>query len=546
MLEKTAPTETTRPNVLLILVDDMGFSDIGCYGAEIRTPNLDLLAAGGLRFSQAYNCARCCPTRAALLTGVYPHQAGIGHMVQNLGLPAYQGYLRDDCATLAEALRPAGYLSGLSGKWHAGGFFDRSPTGRADWNLNDPQRPLPTHRGFDRFYGNPAGGGSYFNVAPLVAQDRIIEVPEGFYTTDNYTAAALQMMEEAVRAGRPFFVHLCYNAPHWPLHALPEDIEKYRGKYLRGWDRVRAARHEQLKASGLLEPGWELSPRDAEAPSWEETPNREWEDARMAVYAAALDRVDQNLGRILKQLSAWGALENTLIFFLSDNGGSAEFLAENGRKEREMPFTRDGRPVRIGNIPGLAPGGPETFMSYGLPWANASNSPFRRFKSWVHEGGIATPLIAYWKGRIAAGGLSHEPLHVIDLAATILELCGGRYPREHRGCAVQPLEGESFSPSLFGGRWSRRQPIFWEHMGNRAVRHGPWKLVNARPGPWELYNLDDDRTELRDLAARHPGKVKEMEAEYQDWAARCGARPWEEVQEHRRLRPSSQGSGGST
>ena len=295
-----------RPNILLILADDMGFSDIGCYGGEIQTPNLNRLARDGLRFSQMYNFARCCPSRAALLTGVYPHQAGIGHMVQNLGTPAYQGYLRDDCLTLGEALRPAGYRTCLSGKWHVGGFWHRRPQDAHLWTTGDPTRPLPTDRGFDRFYGNPAGGGSYFNPRPLFDQDHIIEPWPGFYNTDVYTDAAIGMIEESVRDGMPFFLHLCYNAPHWPLHALPEDIARYQGKYTRGWDAVRTARHEEMKGMGLVDPRWPISKRDEQAPPWVETREKDWEDARMAVYAAQVDRMDQNIGRLMLRLDELG------------------------------------------------------------------------------------------------------------------------------------------------------------------------------------------------------------------------------------------------
>ncbi len=254
-IETPADQPTKRPNILLILADDMGYSDIGCFGSEIRTPNIDRLAAGGLRFSQAYNCARCCPTRASILTGLYPHQAGVGHMVHPLPHRGYQGYLRDDCVTLGEVLGPAGYRTGLAGKWHVGGLWRRVPEARDTWDLNDPKRPLPTHRGFDRFFGSPAGGGSYFNVMPLVDQDHIIDAPEGFYATDNYTDAAIRMVEEAHAEGKPFFVHLCYTAPHWPLHARPEDIERYRGKYRKGWDNLRTSRHEQTQGSGYPQQG---------------------------------------------------------------------------------------------------------------------------------------------------------------------------------------------------------------------------------------------------------------------------------------------------
>jgi arylsulfatase len=525
-LAKENPHAMAQPNILLILADDMGYSDIGCYGSEIRTPNLDALAANGLRFSQMYNCARCCPSRASLLTGLYPHQAGIGDMVRNRGVPSYQGYLNGRCVTLGETLRAAGYCTALAGKWHVGGFWGRGIKDRDKFRFGDSERPLPTDRGFDRFYGNPAGGGSYFNVWPLIDQDRLTDVPEGFYGTDHYTTAAIGFMEEAVAAQRPFFVHLCYNAPHWPLHAWPEDIERYRGTYRQGWDPIRTARHERLKGMGLVDARWPISPRDAEAPAWCDEALQDWQDARMAAYAAQVDRMDQNIGRAVRRLEKLRVLADTLIVFVSDNGGSAEFLKENGRAESELPFTRDGRPVRVGNIPGLAPGGPETFMSYGLPWANASNTPFRRFKSWAHEGGIATPCVAHWPGTIQPGRIAHSVAHFVDVTATILDVAGARYPAEHRGLAVTPQEGESFAPLLRGKAWERTRPLFWEHEGNAAVRRDHWKLVRMHPGVWELYDMTRDRTELGDLAGRYPDVARELAACYEDWARRCGVLPW--------------------
>ena len=514
------------PNIVLILADDMGYSDIGCFGSEISTPNIDRMGRGGVRFTQSYNCARCCPSRASLLTGLYPHQAGIGHMLSDLGHPSYRGYLSDRCVTLGEVLRQAGYRTCYAGKWHCGGQWVRRPEARATWTLGDPRRPVPLDRGFDDFYGNPSGGGSYFNVAPLFDGQDLIDVPEGFYATDAYTDAAIRMVEAAQSAGAPFFLHLCYNAPHWPLHALPQDIERYRGRYAAGWDAIRTARHEELKGLRILDPRWLIAPRDQQAPPWESVAQRQWEDARMAVYAAQIDRMDQGIGRLVRCLEVSGALDDTLILFLSDNGGCAEFLAEDGRRDHELPHTREGNPVRIGNIPGVEPGGADTFMSYDLPWANVSNTPFRLFKHWVHEGGIATPLIAHWPAGIRGGAIAHHPHHVVDIAATIIDVAGAAYPAEHAGKAVVPLEGESFAAVLRGGDWARSRPIFWEHEGNRAVRSGRWKLVSRCASAWELYDMERDRTELDDLAARYPDDVTEMAAQYAGWAERCGVLDW--------------------
>lgn len=529
-----------KPNIILILADDMGFSDIGGFGSEIATPNLDGLAAGGMRFTQAYNYARCCPSRAALLTGLYPHQAGVGHMVEGVPspggpTPGYQGYLNDRCVTLAEALETAGYRTMLSGKWHVGGVYPRHDPAR--WGVGDPRRPLPPDRGFDEWFGTPAGAGSYFNPKPLFRGRSVIEPEQDdFYYTDAVSDEAARMIERAAAAGGPFFLHVCYTAPHWPLHAPEADGARYQGKYRSGWDAVRTARHEQLQALGIVDRRWPISPRDAQAPSWADVKLKDWEDRRMAVYAAQVDRLDQGIGRIMAKVRNLGLEKDTLVIFLSDNGGCAELLHEDGRqRDREWRTTRDGRELTFGNVPGLMPGGPATYQSYDLPWANASNTPFRLYKHWVHEGGISTPMIASWPGMTAAGGISHSPVHITDFMATLLDAAGVAYPREHGGRAILPAEGESFLPALQGRTWERETPIFWEHEGNRAVRQGSWKLVSRHPGAWELYNMDEDRAELNDLAEGERGRVRAMAKLYDEWAARCDVLPWAELLARRNL-----------
>lgn len=517
-------SERTRPNIIVILVDDMGFSDIGCYGSEINTPNLDTLAESGLRFTNMYNCARCCPTRAALLTGLYPHQAGVGHMVNDRGVGrAYQGYLRDDCVTMAEALKEAGYRTYMSGKWHVGGAY--TPNRPSTWTPGDATHPLPVQRGFDQHYGMLGGAGSYFYPPYMVRNDQLIYPREkGYYITDAISNNAVSMIEDAAREDSPFFLYVAYTAPHWPLHALPEDIERYRGRYRKGgWDQLRDQRHERQKSMGLLEPGWELSPRDKRAPAWDDVAEKEWQDLRMAVYAAQIDRMDQGVGRILAKLRQLDLEEDTLVMFLSDNGGCAESIPQSSSFRYNIP-TPDGRAIRVGNTPEIDPGPEDTFCSYGLPWANASNTPFRYYKKWTHEGGVATPLVVSWPRMIAEPRLVHSPCHVIDIMATCLDAAQAKAPRERLGRAVPQLEGESFLPLLQGRDWSRERPIFWEHEGNRAVRHGMWKLVSERGGPWELYNMENDRTELNDVADQEKARVKRMIRWYEDWAAHCEVR----------------------
>jgi len=487
-----------RPNIILIMADDMGFSDVGCYGSEIRTPNLDRLAAGGVRFTQFYNTARCCPTRAALLTGLYPHQAGVGHMAGDRGLPSYQGFLNDRCVTIAEALRQGGYHVLMSGKWHVG-------EDRPHW---------PADRGFERYFGLISGACSYFRLAPgrQMAVDNEPYVPrgDGFYMTDAITDHAVSFISEYSRKESPFFLYVAYTAPHFPLHALPEDIAKYRGKYMIGWDELRQRRYRRLIELGIVDPKWPLSPRDPEAPAWNGVETKDDWDLKMAVYAAQIDRMDQGVGKILAKLRESGIDRNTLVMFLSDNGGGAADI-DAGK-------------------PGAPAGHPDSYMTYQRPWANASNTPFRLYKRWVHEGGIATPFIAYWPAVIKEGGrITREVGHVIDLMATCLDVAGVAYPRAYREREIVPLEGKSLLP-VFGGKTRPgHDDLFWEHEGNRAVRHGKWKLVSRHPDRWELYDLEADRTELHDLAGRHPDVVASLAARYDGWARRCGVAPFDQL-----------------
>lgn len=498
-----------RPNIVIILADDLGFSDLGCYGAEIATPNLDRLAAEGMRFTQFYNAARCCPTRASLLTGQYSHRAGVGHMTSNRGLPGYQGFLNDRCITFAEALRPAGYHTWMSGKWHVAGSHPN----------------LPLDRGFERFFGLISGANSYFGAWPgrlMLDEDRPFKPGgEGYYITDAITDRAIAYLKQP-RDGRPFLLFVAYTAPHAPLHAWPEDIARYEGKYDGGWDVIRKRRYERLRDLGLIDARWPLSPRHPDAPPWEEAPNKAQWSRKMAVYAAQIDRMDQGIGRILHTLRELGVEQNTLVMFLSDNGGCAEDL--------------DCSP------PGVLPGEPEADLGYGLPWANVSNTPFRLFKRGVHEGGIATPFIVRWPAVLKRPGtVTHQVGHVIDVLPTCLEAAGAIYPADHKGKPIAPADGISLVNAFKGERCERPQPLFWEHEGNRAVRSGKWKLVARHLRPWELYDLEADRTELNNLAAQNPDRVNALAAEYDRWAKNVGAVPPEKLPPRIRSRERATG-----
>lgn len=511
-----AAAGANRPNIVLIVADDMGFSDLGCYGSEISTPNLDLLAARGVRFTQFYNCARCCPTRASLLTGLYPHQAGIGYMephnrynrpaAEKLRLPQYQGFLNDRCVTIAEALRPAGYQTFMAGKWHVGA----APGQR------------PPDRGFDRYFGILGGASSYWKPDPKIVfynNEPLTTLPKDFYATDYYARYGAKFIEESDRS-RPFFLYLAFTAPHWPLEVWPEDIERYRGRYRIGWDELRRRRLARQIELGLFPPGTRLTPRHPDSYPWEKEPNPENMDLRMAVYAAMIDRMDRGIGLVLDAIRKAGQEDNTLVMFLSDNGACAE------------PYMRN-------------PGGAPNHAAQLLPWANASNTPFRLFKHWVHEGGIASPLVASWPARMRGGAINRRWVgHVIDILPTFIEAAGAAFPQSREGRPVQRPEGVSMLRALRDAAAVRRSPLFWEHEGNRAMRDGRWKLVayyneiheqmnrvgtGRRTGAWELYDLETDRTELNNLAGKEPRRLRSMVEQYRAWEKRVGVTDWEVI-----------------
>lgn len=506
-LRSPASTKTTRPNVVLILADDLGFSDVGSYGSRVDTPNLNRLAANGVRFTQFYNSARCCPTRAALLTGLYPHQAGVGHMNQDWTQygAAYSPGLNEQCATFAELLHDAGYRNYLSGKWHVGG------RGKGQ------ERNSPTHRGFDHWYGT-FGGGDFFAPDNLFLDDNQIK-PEGdYYFTDAVTDHAIRFLDEHSREHKdqPFLLHLTYTAPHFPLQARAAEIAKYRGQFKDGWDAERQRRMARLKQFGIIDAKWKLSPRDPVAQAFEKAEDKDEWDLRMAVHAAMIDRMDQGIGRVLETVRRMGAEQNTLVLFLSDNGASAEFL--------------DSWPdPRRGHKPGTPTGQPGSHRTLEIGWANAANTPFRENKMWIHEGGISTPLIAYWPAGIKAKNkLLREVGHVIDLMPTFLELAGAEFPKTFHGRKLTPLAGRSLVPVLQGTPLGART-LAWEHEGNRGIRVGDWKLVAVFKGEWELYNLAADRTETNDLAAKMPDKVEAFALQWKRWADSVGVVPWEKL-----------------
>ena len=486
--EEPAP----RPNIILIMCDDMGWSDIGCYGGEVQTPHLDRMAAEGLRFTQFYNNAKCTTTRASILTGLYPRR--------DKG-----GLLRSNMVTIGEALKGAGYQTALSGKWH----------------LGSNKNTHPFHRGFDEFYGLLDGCCNFFDpnqpdppykggrVRKFGQNDQTITTfPDDYYTTDAFTDHAIDCVKKFAAKDAPFLIHVNYTAPHYPLHAKPEDIKKYRGSYkkLGGWFEKRQQRWERLREMGLATDSWTLSGRDAKAYDWA-TANHDHEDLRMAVYAAMIDSMDQNIGRLRKALEQENVADNTLVLFLSDNGGCAE---EPGGRGAD-----------------IVPGPKEYYAAVGPAWGWAQNAPFKKHKSRSHEGGIGTPCIAWWPGEIKAGHITRQPAHIIDMMPTFLDLAGGSYPTRHKGEEILPVEGKSMLPILRGQQREPHAQLAWEWGGSRALRQDDWKVVwDSKGNAWELYDLATDRCETTDVAGDHPERTRRMGEAWVVWAKETGT--WRE------------------
>lgn len=518
-----------RPNIVLIMADDLGFSDIGCYGSEIPTPNIDSIARGGMRFSQFYDCAVCVPTRASLLTGVYPHQAGralaaetgwvdagiskgrddmpphAGHykpQAYGRSEPGAPGGLSFNCVTLADVLGKAGYRTLMTGKWHCG-------EGVKNW---------PVNRGFDRYFGLLEGASNYFNLQKDYLRPRTLMLdrqvyqtePKSFYMTDAITEYALKFLDEYGRDERPFFLYVPYTAPHAPLQAWPEDIQKFKGAFSEGWDVLRRKRYRRLIEEGIIDEQCALPPRDEAVNSWRLARLLHQSDKlerKMEVYAAQVASMDKGIGKILDTLKRLQAEENTVVIFLSDNGAyGGELDSDLGELDSTLP-----------------PGGENSYESYGRGWANLGSTPFRLYKTWVHEGGIATPFIIRWPAGLAKTNVvSHDVAHVMDIMPTLVELAGGNYPKTSNGQQIVPMEGQSLLPVLNGDSELPPRTLYWENFGHRAVRRGKWKLV-AKHRVWELYDLETDRSEMRDLAGTHPDKVRELATAYDVWAKRVGA-----------------------
>lgn len=465
-------------------------------------------------------------------------------MMDDRGLPGYHGELNSNCVTIAEALRGAGYHTLMVGKWHiAHVFFDGKK--QLNFETNEPfwdtKADWPLQRGFEEYYGTIHGVTSYYDPFSLVRNNTPIKPGhKNFYYTDAIADHAVVDIKKYGGQEKPFFLYVAFTAPHWPMQAPAADIAKNLPTYQVGWDVIRSNRYARQIDSGIIDKKWALSPRDDRVRPWQETPHKEWEANRMATYAAMVERLDAGVGRIWAELKRKKIEQNTLVVFLSDNGACAEVIEPGWF---DVPSrTRDGRPIQTGNKPALWAGPETVWQSYGVPWANVSDTPFRRYKHFTHEGGISTPFIVSWPAMIhERGKLTGQMGHITDIMATCLDAAGVTYPKSYRGQPAIPMEGRSLVP-IFQGKDREIRPLFWEHEGNRAMRLGPWKLVSFYPHDWELYDTENDRTELNNLAAQSPEQVQKMSSLYQQWAQRCGVVPPNQLPPIKRVIPAKDGA----
>ena len=528
---KPQTIEDERPNIVLILADDLGFSDIGCFGGEIHTPNLDYLAENGLRFSNFYNTSRCCPSRASLLTGLYNQQAGIGEMTADRNLPAYRGRITENTVTIAEVLREAGYHTGMSGKWHVSNTIEQpTPAAQLRWLNHQEEHPYfspveqyPVNRGFERYFGNIWGVVDFFDPFSLVSGTTPIrQVPAGYYHTDAINDTAVSYIRAWSKDDKPFFLYVAQTAPHWPLQALPEDIKKYENTYKAGWQPIREARYKRLVQKGIIDPTRAaLSSRIDSGLTWQKNPDTVWDARAMAVHAAMIDRMDQGIGRIINALKQTGKLDNTIIVFLSDNGASPENCMRFGPGFDRPGQTRTGDTIYYPVNKKKLPGPQTTFASIGERWANVANTPYRYAKAQSYEGGVHTPMIAFWpKGIRSKGAITPQPGHVMDFMPTFLHAAHAPYPRTYKGHPIPAAAGISLLPA-FQGKAATQRTLYNEHYGARYIRDQNWKLVSlSSDSTWHLYDIEQDQTEINDLAAKHPDVVERLSSKWQQWAGR--------------------------
>lgn len=521
-----AQKASERPNIMIIMVDDMGYSDMGCFGGEIHTPNLDGLASDGMRFTQFFNSGRSCPSRAALMTGLYAQQVGITGMGQSLST---------DCVTIPEVLRASGYHTAMAGKWHLsltqgiGNNADQmawlSHQNTFDNRPFAPKETYPCNRGFEEHWGTIWGVANHFDPFSLVHNEEAIYtegIPSDFYSTDFITDKTIDMLGSLADEEEPFFMYVAYNAPHWPLHAKPADIEKYKGVYDDGWDVLREKRYNRMVELGIIDPSQTPVARNESGRAWANEADKAFQAANMEVHAAMVDCVDQGVGRIIEKLKATGEYDNTIIIFTSDNGASSENYGIGSFDRHDR--TRGGEKV-VHNA--RQPGSELTYNYLHSGWAGAVNTPFRYWKAESFHGGIAAPTIVHWPAGMKSGqgSVVDEPCHFIDIMPTCIDVAGATYPQTYNGHAIQPLapEGRNILPLISGdGEWAGERTIFWEHENGRAVRVGDRKLTSLRNGGWQLFNLANDNSETNNVAAEYPEKVKELKSLWREWAKKVG------------------------
>ncbi|MBT3200396.1 MAG: arylsulfatase [Phycisphaerales bacterium] len=484
-LTAAAPAATAkRPNIVVILTDDMGFSDLGCYGGEIETPNLDALAAGGVRFTEFYGTARCWPTRATLMSGRYSNGIGGGQVA------------------IPQVLKPVGYQTAMVGKWHLS---------------RDTKKNSPMQRGFDDFYGTITGAGSFYNPMTLTRGTQSVK-PDGkdYYYTDKIGSEAVRQIENFAKSDKPFFQYVAFTAAHWPLHAPEKTTQKYIERYKTGWEKMRQARYKRMLKMGVIdEKRWPLPEREKVVKDWDTIDHKEWRIRNMAVYAAMVDHMDQAVGEIVKALKKTGKLDNTLIIYTNDNGACPEHLHGNGWNTANNVIAEakaEGKTISVGDNFDVPTGGPYTYHSVGHNWANAQNTPMRRYKSNVHEGGSCVPCIMHWSDglKIKAGSITQQRGHMVDIMSTCIDLAGAKYPDKFDGKKIDPNEGTSLVPAIKGGKQDHDRAYYFNHSGTRAVIKGDWKVICEGSRPWELHNITIEKTEITNLADKNPKKVEEL------------------------------------
>ncbi len=528
-------TKEKSPNIICIMVDDMGYSDPGCYGGEINTPNIDYLANNGLRFTDFHNAARCSPSRASLLTGVYPHEANMADIGHSLS---------KNVVTVAEVLKEKGYQTGMSGKWHLSlteGLNNQEKTMQWVGHLIDagdfsPLETYPVNRGFNEHYGVIWGVVNHYDPFSLVHNEKPIKnVPKGFYLTEFITDKSVELTEKFSKKGDPFFLYVAYSAPHWPLHAKKEDIKKYEHKYDEGWDVLRKRRYEKSVALGLFDPQnapyadrnynkgtTVLSDSETNSLDWDTytDQHKRWEARHMETHAAMVDRVDQGIGKLINKLKELGQLDNTIILFLSDNGASPERVGKKPGHHRTK-YMRNGKEIKwiLSEQDTIAPGAEDTYGFLGPGWAGALNAPFRYWKAESYEGGTATPFIVYWPEGLKTkkGAITNQFGTVMDIMPTILDITGTSYPDNFQGNKIIPHSGHSLLPIFKGEKSIEHRGVYWEHRDGKASREGNWKISALKNQKWQLFNLKNDRTETQDLAAKYPEKVADLERKWKQW-----------------------------